>query len=111
VAGLTAYIQVLLEQDNQLRQVWVTGGVSVAIDIAVILHFKTQINATISCVVWNSLLDKLAQMPIPGEQLIVLGSIRLYPQRGRYQLTVWCQLGRVAGLHWQLRNRLESEDI
>jgi len=30
VAGLTAYIQVLLEQDNQLRQVWVTGEVSSA---------------------------------------------------------------------------------
>jgi len=53
---------------------------------------------TISCVVWNSLLDKLAQVPIPGEQLIVLGSIRLYPQRGQYQLTVWQTLPAGEGL-------------
>jgi len=72
----------------------------VPIDIAV-GYFTLQdpdANATISCVVWNSLLDKLAQ-PNPGEQLIVLGSIRLYPQRGQYQLTVWQTLpaGKVAG--------------
>ena len=30
VAGLTAYIQALLEQDSHLRQVWVTGEVSSA---------------------------------------------------------------------------------
>ena len=28
VGGITAYIQELLEQDEQLRQVWITGEVS-----------------------------------------------------------------------------------
>lgn len=118
VAGLTAYIQVLLEQDNQLRQVWVTGEVSSSNRHRSGLFFKLQdpdANATISCVVWNSLLDKLAQVPIPGEQLIVLGSIRLYPQRGQYQLTVWQTLPAGEGLlalrYRQLRNRLESEGL
>src|SRR4028119_1904339 len=91
VAGLTAYIQALLEQDNQLRQVWVTGEVSSANRHRSGLFFTLQDpdgKAAISCVVWNTLLDKLVQVPIHGEQVIVLGSIRLYPQRGQYQLTV-----------------------
>lgn len=118
VAGLTAYIQVLLEQDNQLRQVWVTGEVSSANRHRSGLFFTLQdpdAKAAISCVVWNSLLDKLVQVPIHGEQVIVLGSIRLYPQRGQYQLTVSQTLPAGEGLlalrYRQLRNRLEAEGL
>src|ERR687885_434495 len=83
VAGLTDYIQDLLEQDNQLRQVWVTGEVSSANLHRSGLFFTLQDpdgKAAIRCVVWNTQLTKLAQQPVRGEQLIVLGSIRLYPQ-------------------------------
>ena len=118
VAGLTAYIQALLEQDNQLRQVWVTGEVSSANRHRSGLFFTLQdpdTKAAISCVVWNSLLDKLVQVPIHGEQVIVLGSIRLYPQRGQYQLTVSQTLPAGEGLlalrYRQLRNRLEAEGL
>ena len=118
VAGLTAYIQALLEQDDQLQQVWVTGEVSSANRHRSGLFFTLQdpdAKAAISCVVWNSQVEKLVQMPIHGEQLIVLGSIRLYPQRGQYQLTVWQTLPGGAGLlalrYRQLRNRLEAEGL
>ena len=118
VAGLTAYIQALLEQDNQLRQVWVTGEVSSANRHRSGLFFTLQdpdAKAAISCVVWNTLLDKLVQVPIHGEQVIVLGSIRLYPQRGQYQLTVSQTLPAGEGLlalrYRQLRNRLEAEGL
>ena len=118
VAGLTAYIQALLEQDNQLRQVWVTGEVSSANHHRSGLFFTLQdpdTKAAISCVVWNTLLDKLVQVPIHGEQVIVLGSIRLYPQRGQYQLTVSQTLPAGEGLlalrYRQLRNRLEAEGL
>ena len=118
VAGLTAYIQALLEQDNQLRQVWVTGEVSSANRHPRGLFFTLQdplTKAAISCVVWNSQLDLLVQVPTPGEQLIVLGSIRLYPQRGQYQLTIWQTLPAGQGLlalrYRQMRNRLEAEGL
>ena len=118
VAGLTAYIQALLEQDNQLRQVWVTGEISSANQHRSGLFFTLQdpeAKAAISCVVWNSQLEKLVQMPITGEQLIVLGSIRLYPQKGQYQLTVWQALPAGEGLlalrSRQLRLRLEAEGL
>lgn len=118
VAGLTEYIQELLEQDIQLRQVWVTGEVSSANHHRSGVFFTLQdpeSKALIQCVVWTSQLSKLMQMPIPGEQLLILGSIRVYPQRGQYQLSVWQALPAGEGLqalrYRQLYNRLEAEGL
>jgi exodeoxyribonuclease VII large subunit len=118
VAGLTDYIQALLEQDQELLQVWVTGEVSSASRHRSGLFFTLQdpdAQATIHCVVWNNQLEKLAILPIQGEQLILLGRIRLYPQRGQYQLLVWQALPAGEGLralrYRQLRDRLAVEGL
>lgn len=118
VAGLTAYIQVLLEQDDHLRQVWVTGEVSSANRYRSGLFFTLQdpdAQASISCVVWNSHLDRLVTLPTPGEQLILLGRIHVHPQRGQYQLIIWQVLPGGEGLralrYRQLRHRLEAEGL
>ncbi len=118
VAGLTDYIRFLLEQDDQLRQVWVFGEVSSINRHRSGLFFTLQDSqgkAAISCVVWTSQIDRLATLPVPGEQIIVLGSIRLYPQRGQYQITVWQALPAGVGLRSlrsrQLRSRLQAEGL
>ena len=118
VAGLTDYIQSLLQDDRQLRQVWVTGEVSSANAHRSGTFFTlrdTEGNATIRCVVWRSQLEKLAAEPVVGEQFLVLGSIRVYPARGEYQLSVWQILPAGEGLqalrYRQLRNRLEAEGL
>ncbi|WP_017317265.1 exodeoxyribonuclease VII large subunit [Mastigocladopsis repens] len=118
VAGLTDYICFLLEQDEELRRVWVTGEVSSANHHRSGLFFTLQDpdgGAAIKCIVWNSQLAKLAQIPVPGEQLIVLGSIRIYRDRGEYQLSVWQALPAGVGLqalrYQQLRKRLEAEGL
>ncbi|WGV28839.1 exodeoxyribonuclease VII large subunit [Halotia branconii] len=118
VSGLTDYIRLLLEQDEQLRQVWITGEVSSANQHRSGLFFTLQDpdgTAGIKCVAWNSQLAKLAQMPIAGEQIIILGSIRVYPQRGEYQISVWQALPAGAGLqalrYQQLKNRLLAEGL
>ncbi len=118
VGGITAYIQELLEQDEQLRQVWITGEVSSTNHHRRGLFFTLtdpQDKAAISCVAWNGQLEKLAQIPVTGEQVIVLGSIRLYPGRGQYQLTVWQSLPAGEGLlalrYRQLRDFLYSEGL
>ncbi|HEY9618570.1 MAG TPA: exodeoxyribonuclease VII large subunit, partial [Microcoleaceae cyanobacterium] len=118
VAGLTAYIQALLEQDDQLRQVWVTGEVSSATRYRSGLFFTLQdpdAKAAISCVVWNSQIDRLVAQPQQGEQLIILGRIHVHPQRGQYQLIVWQVLPAGEGLralrYRQLRHRLEAEGL
>ncbi|GAB4368665.1 MAG: exodeoxyribonuclease VII large subunit [Elainellaceae cyanobacterium] len=118
VAGLTAYIQALLEQDQQLQQVWITGEVSSASRYRSGLFFTLQdpdAQAAISCVIWNSQMNKLATLPEPGEKLIILGRVQVYPQRGHYQLIVWQALPAGEGLralrYRQLRRRLEAEGL
>lgn len=118
VTGLTDYLKLLLEQDEILRQVWVTGEVSSTNYHQSGLFFTlkdTDSTASIKCVAWKSQVAKLAQMPVAGEQLIILGSIRIYPQRGEYQLTVWQALPAGVGLqalrYQQLKNRLQAEGL
>ncbi len=116
VSGLTAYVQAVLQEDPNLRQVWVMGEVSSARHHPSGLFFTLQDErAAIRCVTWNSQRGKLVQQPVTGEKLVVLGSIRLYPQRGDYQLTVWQALPAGEGLqalrYRQLRSRLEAEGL
>jgi exodeoxyribonuclease VII large subunit len=118
IAGLTDYIQSLLEEDSVLRQVWVTGEVSSANNHRAGLFFTlkdTDGDASIKCITWKSQIPKLAQMPAVGEQLIILGSIRLYPARGEYQLSVWQAIPAGVGLQalrfQQLKNRLTAEGL
>jgi exodeoxyribonuclease VII large subunit len=118
VAGLTDYIRDLLEQDRQLRQVWVFGEVSSVNQHRSGLFFTLQdpeAKAAISCVVWTGQMKNLATLPKPGEQIIILGTMRVYPQRGQYQLTVWHVLPAGEGLrslrYRQLHHRLEAEGL
>lgn len=116
VAGLTAYIQALLEGDDNLRQIWAIGEVSSSNHHPSGLFFTLQDEgASIQCVVWNSQRSNLMQQPVTGEQLLVLGSIRLYRQQGKYQLTVWQALPAGEGLqalrYRQLRSRLAAEGL
>lgn len=118
VAGFTAYIQALLEQDQQLQQVWITGEVSSATRYRSGLFFTLQdpdAQAAVNCVIWSSQLNKLATQPEPGEQLIILGRVQVYPQKGNYQLIVWQALPAGEGLralrYRQLRKRLETEGL
>ncbi|MEA5462147.1 exodeoxyribonuclease VII large subunit [Leptothoe sp. PORK10 BA2] len=118
VAGVTEYIQLLLEGDEQLRNIWVIGEVSSARQHGSGCFFSLQEadgSATLSAVVWRSQLPKLSVMPTVGEQVVVLGQLKVYPKRGSYQLTVWQVLPAGAGLqalrYRQLRNRLASEGL
>lgn len=118
VVGLTDYIQLLLEDDSQLRQVWVTGEVSSASDRPSGLYFTIcdpDAKAALNCVIWNSLRSKLVQIPQKGDRIIVLGSIRLYAKRGEYKLMVYQVLGAGEGLQalrlQQLRSRLQAEGL
>ena len=118
VAGVTEYIQLLLEGDENLRNIWVIGEVSSARQHGSGCFFSLQEadgSATLSAVVWRSQLPKLSVMPTVGEQVVVLGQLKVYPKRGSYQLTTWQVLPAGAGLHAlryrQLRNRLASEGL
>ncbi|MCM1983733.1 exodeoxyribonuclease VII large subunit [Lyngbya confervoides] len=118
VGGLTQFIQALLEEDPHLVQVWVTGEVSSLNHHRSGLFFTLrdpETPATLRCVIWTSYQDKVVFLPEQGEQVIVLGRIRLYPQRGEYQLMVWQVLQAGEGLMalrlQQLRDRLKAEGL
>ncbi|MGB3291672.1 MAG: exodeoxyribonuclease VII large subunit [Phormidesmis sp.] len=118
VAGLTDYLKLLLEEDPQLRKIWVVGEVSSAHHHRQGCFFTLQEpdgSATVNCVVWKSQLSRLAALPEVGAQVTVLGQIRLYPKRGSYQLTVWQVLPAGEGIqalrYQQLRSRLAAEGL
>ncbi|MBF2079389.1 MAG: exodeoxyribonuclease VII large subunit [Synechococcales cyanobacterium T60_A2020_003] len=118
VAGLTRYIQSLVEEDVQLRQVWVTGEVSSVNHHPKGLFFTLQDpddKAAIACVVWRSQASRLATLPKIGEQVIVLGQVRLYAPRGEYRLVGWQVLPAGEGLlalrEKQVRDRLRAEGL
>ncbi|MEM9806765.1 MAG: exodeoxyribonuclease VII large subunit [Cyanobacteria bacterium P01_D01_bin.56] len=118
VAGVTEYIQLLLEGDENLRNIWIIGEVSSARNHGSGCFFSLQEpdgSATLNAVVWRSQLPKLSVTPTVGEQVVVLGQLKVYPKRGSYQLTTWQVLPAGAGLqalrYRQLRNRLASEGL
>ncbi|WP_299485424.1 exodeoxyribonuclease VII large subunit [Acaryochloris sp. IP29b_bin.137] len=118
VKGLTDYIQALLEDDPLLVQVWVEGEVSSAVRHRSGFFFTLQDQqeaASIHGVVWNSYCEQLVIEPEVGEQVLVLGRIRLYPQRGQYQLMAWQLFPAGEGLrslrYQQLRERLTREGL
>lgn len=118
VSGLTSYIQLLLEEDVQLQQIWVLGEVSSVSPHGSGLFFTLQdpdVKATIKGVIWRSQQTKMIALPRKGELILVLGGIRLYPTRGQYQLMVWQCLPAGEGLlalrFQQLRQRLEAEGL
>jgi exodeoxyribonuclease VII large subunit len=118
VSGLVDYIKATLEDDPTLRQVWVVGEVSSANNHAKGLFFtltdlddKTAIN----CVAWRSQQARLSHMPTVGQEVTVLGTVRVYPQRSSYQLMVWQVFPTGDGLkalrRRQLKQRLEAEGL
>ncbi|NJR67870.1 MAG: exodeoxyribonuclease VII large subunit [Synechococcales cyanobacterium CRU_2_2] len=118
VAGVTQYVQDLLEGDEQLHQIWVIGEVSSAKAHSKGVFFTLQDPqeaASINCVTWKSQQTKLVTLPEPGELVVVLGQMKVYPSRGQYQLTVWQCLPAGDGLaalrYRQLRERLLAEGL
>lgn len=118
VAGLVGYIKSVLEEDPTLRQVWVVGEVSSANNHPKGLFFTlTDLDdkTALSCVAWRSQLTRLTTIPAVGDQVIALGTVKIYPQRSSYQLTVWQVLPGGDGLkalrYRQLKQRLAAEGL
>ncbi|MEL7316482.1 MAG: exodeoxyribonuclease VII large subunit, partial [Cyanobacteria bacterium J06559_3] len=97
---------------------WVTGEVSSANERNDHIFFTLQEpdgSASIQAVVWRSQRRQLATLPVAGEQVFLLGNIRVYPQRGQYQLNAVQVLPAGAGLQAlrrrQLQQRLAAEGL
>lgn len=118
VAGLVDYIRSGVEADPNLQQVAVVGEVSSTKPHPKGLFFNLsdpEQKATISCVTWRSQWPRLTTLPTLGEQVLVQGTVTVYPQRSSYQLTVWQVFplgdGLKAWRYRQLKQRLEAEGL
>ncbi len=90
ISALTTHIVALFEQDEVLRDVWVTGEVSTwkrAGSGHIYFSLKDQ-GATINAVMWRGSALAHSWLPQAGDQVIAHGYVGVYPDRGAYQLYV-----------------------
>lgn len=88
VSTLNSQIARLFEQDEQLRDVWVTGEVSNwkrAASGHVYFNLKDR-GATIGAVMWKGSVVYQKWLPNEGDQIVAHGYVGVYPERGVYQL-------------------------
>jgi exodeoxyribonuclease VII large subunit len=107
VSALTTHIKMIFEQDDLLRDVWVTGEVSNwkrAASGHVYFNLKDG-GATVAAVMWRNAATSSLWLPQEGDQVLAHGYVGLYPERGAYQLYV--NLIRAAG-RGQLYARFEA---
>jgi exodeoxyribonuclease VII large subunit len=118
VSGVTAYLQVLVEEDDRLQQLWVVGEVSSANAHPSGLFLTIQDpsdRSSLQGVIWKSQQARLTTVPRVGELVLLLGRLRIYGTRSQYQLVVWQCLPAGEGLRSlrekQLRDRLTAEGL
>jgi exodeoxyribonuclease VII large subunit len=117
VGELTHYIQALLEDDPELRDVRLRGEISNLTRAASgHLYFTLKdAEASISCVMWRSAAGRLSWQPEHGAAAVARGRISVYPPRGNYQLVVDdLQPAGLGDLHARfeaLRDRLRAEGL
>jgi exodeoxyribonuclease VII large subunit len=88
VTDLTRYMRDLLEADEVLQDVWITGEVSnFSRPASGHLYFTLKdSNASLKCVMWRNAVLRQSFMPRDGEAIEVHGAISIYETGGPYQL-------------------------
>ena len=116
IAEVTAYIKSRFEEDELLRDVWLTGEVS---------NFKQHTSGhcyltlkdettSIKAIIWRTTAARLS-LPRDGDAVIVRGYISVYEPQGAYQLYINhlepAGLGRLWVEFERLRARLLAEGL
>jgi exodeoxyribonuclease VII large subunit len=118
VGELTNYLEDLFENDRNLQQISIIGEVS-SINYHARGTFLTlkdaDGSAAIKAVVWKNQQDQMFYSPKQGEEIVILGNLRLFRQRGEYQVNVFQILPGGEGLqgilYQQLRSKLAGEGL
>jgi exodeoxyribonuclease VII large subunit len=88
VTALTAHVKALLETDDVLTDVRVSGEISnVARPASGHMYFTLKdAGAQVKCVMWKSSVARLRHVPRAGDAVVVRGRIGVYERDGAYQL-------------------------
>jgi exodeoxyribonuclease VII large subunit len=115
VSGLTDRIQGMLE--TEFNGVWVEGEVS-NLTIAASGHWYFSLkdeNAQLRAVVWKTQARLIRFRPRDGMKVVVRGSVRVYPPKGEYQLSVETLeplgKGSLQQAFEELKERLQKEGL
>ena len=117
VADLTAYIRAVLESNENLMDVWVTGEISnLSMPKSGHVYFTLKdVNASLRCVIWRDQASRLKGAMRDGMAVEVHGYISVYEQGGQYQLYVDGMRAAGEGLLYQeflrLKAALEAEGL
>src|SRR4030066_1834717 len=97
VTDLTRYLRELLESDELLQDVWVTGEVSnFSRPASGHLYFTLEdSSASLRCVMWRNAAMRQSFIPRDGDALEAHGAISIYEAGGQYQL--YADIFRPAG--------------
>ena len=117
VAELTETIRRVIEMDDVLQDVWVSGEVS-NMSRAPSGHWYFTLKdseAQLRCVMWRSSAERQSITPRNGDAITAHGYISVYPTRGEYQLvTDRVRPAGVGDLYQQferLKAQLEAEGL
>ncbi|MGE5559311.1 MAG: exodeoxyribonuclease VII large subunit [Bacillota bacterium] len=117
VSELTGYIKNLVETNEMLKAVWVTGEIG---------NYKTHLSGHIyftlkddhsrlKCVMFRGFGQKLKFQPEDGLRVIAFGSVGIYEKNGEYQLYVEIMephgLGSLFAAFEQLKKKLAAEGL
>jgi len=117
VSDLSRYMRALMDSDEILRDIWVSGEISNLSQPAsghIYFTLKDQ-NAALRCVIWRTTASRLLVNLRNGQAVEAHGAISLYERDGTYQLYV--DSLRQAGEGWlyqeflRLKARLEAEGL
>ncbi|MBC7811864.1 MAG: exodeoxyribonuclease VII large subunit [Burkholderiales bacterium] len=117
VAELTETIRQVIDMDDRLQDVWVSGEVS-NMSHAPSGHWYFTLKdseAQLRCVMWRSSVERQSITPRNGDAITAHGYISVYPSRGEYQL--YADRVRPAGVgdlyaqFERLKAQLEAEGL
>lgn len=117
VSDLTAYIRAVLESNENLANVWVSGEISnLSRPGSGHIYFTLKDpNASLRCVIWREQARHLSGVLRDGMAVEAHGSISVYEQGGQYQLYVDGLRAAGDGLLYQeflrLKAKLEAEGL
>ncbi len=117
VSQITVYLRQLLESDEILRDIWVSGEVSnLSRPSSGHVYFTLKdASASLRCVIWRTTAQRLRVALRDGAAVEAHGYIGIYERDGQYQLYI--DSLRLAGEGWlyqeflRLKARLEAEGL
>ena len=117
VSALTAYIKSVLETDDHLMRVYLSGEISnLTMHRSGHVYFKLKDDkAVISAVMFRSSAARLRFQPQNGTKVVVLGRISVFEPNGNYQIYIDQMqpdgIGDMYLVYEQLKNKLQNQGL